>query len=400
MVAWNELLRELERYRVQYEGGGAAAVPQDDALANSRALQRFVDEENAATGIRLLSRSSGDVRTFGRTVVLNMLLRLRRPSCPERSLGVLTPKDMTAHQLVWHTRCNGVFTTNYDTLLEDSFHLAPLNTRAEENGHSGPLRIYKYSAEFLKFILSVPRFVLKLHGDVNDLGTMVFDPASAWNDGGRLGPPHGTALLTVFQHASEVGHMVYVGAGLRDETFKRLHGPRMTSKPEPERFESVALVPEWEVERIARELGNSSVMLEKINLLTYADDGLRGGRASVQHQETQAFLNQLRTQRRDCAFGTFNEEALDLYQQMRKLSTMRRKYLTHEWSAMACPFPSEWSDVKPNEPGTYWCRPKQGDKTPFIVTFEYCTPLSGTVLMGFGLEGRPAGEVYEWSPVD
>jgi hypothetical protein len=132
----------------------------------------------------------------------------------------------------------------------------------------GPaLHSYRYGAEFLRYLLSNPRFVLKLHGDINDIGSMELDPESAWErrgrlrSGGRKG--RGADLKRVYSAILRQAHMVYVGCGFRDRTISELHAASRHESRTPSTCR-IALLPSREVSsRLRREFPD-------INLLTFS----------------------------------------------------------------------------------------------------------------------------------
>ncbi len=130
------------------------------------------------------------------------------------------------------------------------------------------LRSYRYDAEFLSFILSNPQFVLKLHGDINDINTMLLDPDRAW-DNGALSGSRGDRLRTTYSSAAGLGHIVFVGAGMRDRTILELHSAWKSSGIERrEGLRFVALVPEGELDTIREELQDA----ETRQVIGRADD--------------------------------------------------------------------------------------------------------------------------------
>lgn len=166
ICGWRDLAQLIHGYRVAYEGYTGELPPADSAQINSQYLREFVTEL-AEDGSRILARGSTDRRVFGRTVVLNLLLRH-----DARRGWPIKEESLRLHAALWPCRPHGIFTTNYDTLIERS---CPADIGAY-------LRVYRHTAAYLPFILSNPVFVLKLHGDVNDIGTMVLDPEYAWRD--------------------------------------------------------------------------------------------------------------------------------------------------------------------------------------------------------------------------
>jgi NAD-dependent SIR2 family protein deacetylase len=130
-------------------------------------------------------------RTLGRAALLNMLLRYRAPrycllpgrdeadegvsELPRRRPGKEpSDEDLILQRLVWQSGCHGILTSNYDLLLEHA------HSRLEKGG---ALRSYRYTADLLRYILSNRRFILHLHGDINDIATMQCHPSHAWSTG-------------------------------------------------------------------------------------------------------------------------------------------------------------------------------------------------------------------------
>lgn len=140
LLGWSSLVQAVEQYRRHYETWPDEQSPGKTADEQSAYLQRFVTEE------AILEHGSQDHRVFGRLVLLNILLR-HRPgmggTTPE--LITLMPDDL--HSWIWACWPHGVFTTNYDVLAE----------RACPPTQSADLRVYRYFAGFLPYILSNPR---------------------------------------------------------------------------------------------------------------------------------------------------------------------------------------------------------------------------------------------------
>ncbi len=267
LVRWNEMPSMIWWYRRHYEGRTRQrACPPDDesdetAKKNAAFLQSFVAQpERKNRLIRSLSRQSRDPRGLGRTALLNMMLRYRAPrlqftedNCkaapvprdpkkPHARPGKEpSAEDLVLHSLIWRSACNGVLTTNYDMLLEHAYSLFH---------HGAALRSYRYNADFLRYLLSNPRFVLKLHGDINDFGSMELDPDGAWEKKrkkkGRFVDQEnrGDDLKRVYRAILAQGHMVYVGCGFRDRTIEELHRFWVNNPyPGEQRNFRIALIP-------------------------------------------------------------------------------------------------------------------------------------------------------------
>jgi hypothetical protein len=219
----------------------------------------------------MLSRVNSDPNVLGRTVLLNLLLRYRAPRTTIDETGSPIIKDRTRsgeepfaedlmlHSLIWRTKCHGVLTPNYDMLLEHAYSFFD---------HGAALRSYRYNADFLRYIMSNPRFVLKIHGDINDIGRMQFNPETAWAH--KFGKKHGQDLKLVYQTALRNGHMIYVGVGFRDRTIKELHRYWRENGGGSSSLR-VALMPESEVNKEAGEVLRQ-YPFEDINVLTYEDE--------------------------------------------------------------------------------------------------------------------------------
>lgn len=241
LVGWSEMACLIWIYRKAFEGKDFPPCPDNTSKGIEEFLDRFVRERiqgNLPDSPRILSRSAGqspaERRTLGRVALLNMLLRYRGPrrflkpgggsavvdfdqekQARERPGEEPSQEDLMVHSMIWRSRCHGVFTTNYDMLLEHAFSLFH---------HGAALRTYRYKADFLRFILSNPHFVLKLHGDINDIATMEFCPRRAWRKGRLSGSRgRGRDLERAYNAALNRGHMIYLGCGFQDATIRRLH---------------------------------------------------------------------------------------------------------------------------------------------------------------------------------
>lgn len=274
LVGWKEMTCLIWWYLKNYERKEELPPCPTDPEEMARFLQEFITEtESPESSLRIMSRESTDQRALGRTSLLNMMLRYRAPRVRWSAEGgevkpvslssklrgrpgqPLDAEDLVLHSLVWRTGCHGVLTTNYDVLLEHAYALY---------SHGAELRSYRYTANFLRYLASNPRFVLKLHGDINDLATMEFDPNGAWRDGGRFADETGRGedLKRVYSALLSRGHIVYVGCGFTDETIRRLHDDWVTRRA-ASRFHRVALIPVWEEEVKER--------FPSIEFLTYKD---------------------------------------------------------------------------------------------------------------------------------
>jgi hypothetical protein len=264
LVSWSQLIEKVHRYRVYFEQYQGTMPPADDAKLNSRYLQEFlaeVDSEHGDCSYPILSALSKSRKTFGRTVLLNLLFRHHH-----RRNHALAEDDLVLQRRLWACRPQGILTTNYDTLLEVA---CPSDDRAL-------LRVYRYTAAFLPFIMSNPLFVLKLHGDVNDLQTMILDPESAWVRSEQLGGPKGVHIKRLYREIIENGHLVYVGVGFRDQTILSLDSEVRATRKQAA-LHRVALVPLSETQPNT-ELGQylrggyyDDARFEGITFLTYED---------------------------------------------------------------------------------------------------------------------------------
>jgi|GEM_PF-5134258 len=264
LVGWSEMACLIWMYEKYFEQK-LNPCPCDKVEEIEKFLDDFVEEKvEESSSVRILSRaaekfgSKGDPRSLGRAALLNMLFRYRGPRVFLEPQGdvvgrkqkegrlVLRPRpgeepsqeDLAVFSMIWRSGCHGVFTTNYDMLLEHAFSLYH---------HGAALRSYRYRADFLRFILSNPRFVLKLHGDINDIRTMELCPRKAWAEGGLSETGgRGKDLQRVYEAALNRGHMIYLGCGFRDETIRRLHD---YWRPKNEgTLTRIALIPKWQLE--------------------------------------------------------------------------------------------------------------------------------------------------------
>ncbi len=129
--------------------------------------------------------------------------------------------------------------------------------------------------------MSNRQFVLKLHGDINDIGTMQFNPEAAWDEGGVLADTstsYGGDLKEVYSTALQNGHMVYVGMGFRDRTIFELHKYWRDHNQRTSNLR-IALIPERELHRIKDEINRRNQkglfnkdMFDDIKFLTYGHE--------------------------------------------------------------------------------------------------------------------------------
>jgi hypothetical protein len=307
-------------------------------------LSRFVEEkvnEKRRDSPRILSWEAGrtgrERRTIGRAALLNMLFRYRGPRIrlkPQEGRAVEdvagrprhrpgeepSEEDLTVHSMIWRSRCHGIFTTNYDMLLEHAFSLYR---------HGAALRTYRYTADFLRFILSNPRFVLKLHGDINDIRSMELCPITAWRKGGTPNQRRAD-LINVYEAALDRGHMVYLGCGFRDEAIHRLHEswkPTDASR----RFCRVAVLPE---DRAAELRQASAGPWRGIEFLGYPSD---------RFSEVERFMQEVVSARSGARERwSASPEATDLHRQLFRGSDplgARRNFSTEPWSCKGVVLP-------------------------------------------------------------
>lgn len=340
LVGWSEMACLIWRYLDQYERAQPDDCPLDSADDNERFLADFVIRNTElGSGVRILSRESegpgaetSDGRAFSRAALLNMLLRYRAPryrvipahnKCAESEPGGSprprpgeepNAEDLAVHHLLWKCGCHGILTSNYDLLLEHTHSLA---------GRGAALRSYRYTADLLRFILSNRRFVLHLHGDINDIATMEFHPSNAWEKGGSLGPPgnRGEDLRRVYARILERGHVIYLGCGFRDETIRRLHDGRR-GPGEAGRTSWLALVPRAELPRILAH------QFPGITFLTWDDPG-----------EVREFVERVHSVRSQASrVERPSLEASDLHRQLfhsEPGAALRRNLCTDPWTCKA-----------------------------------------------------------------
>lgn len=334
LAGWHEMACLIWRYLDGYERKeGLERCPDNTSEQIEDFLDRFVKGENECAQ-RILSRESGeqeppDQRAFGRAALLNMLLRILGPCCqwasdggkavanggPGRLRGgcEVEAEDLALHSLLWQSGCHGILTSNYDLLLEHAFCITYQRTA---------LRSYRYTAVLLRYILSNRRFVLHLHGDINDIATMEFHPSRAWREGSLSGEGgRGDDLKRVYRAALERGHMIYLGCGFRDETIRRLHDTgREKAVPERRRL---ALVRGSEVERGEIKLAE----FPGIEFLTWDDPS-----------EIQRFVEQVAAVRKDTGLGGFPSlEATDLHGQLFMGAGLGQHYCTEPWTCRHLP---------------------------------------------------------------
>lgn len=397
LVGWNQMAKAISRFRREYESDVSdRPPPRDHAKENAAYLRRFVEEKDPQGNV-ILSRDSTDVRTFARTVYLNFLLR-----CQRQSLKLFSENDLEFHHAVWQTRCQGIFTTNYDMLLEEAFNLIPPSQRHPTYGHPAALRTYRYYARFLPFLLSVPRFVLKLHGDIDDIGTMLFDPETAWDQNKQLDGRVGDDLRHVFDAALRSGHMIYIGCGGRDRTFRELHQWR--GRTQHISHQRLFFVPANELASICKGIGNAT---EGLLFLTYGDSQVPPTR-DLAASELKEFLGALT----NCAASRpmyFSNEAAELSSQIKSNSRLTRKWITPSWEVSGVKLPALWNDGSPPGTGRYLWRRKEGNRRPFFASVEEMGTFLSVELEGHehqwrGDRSQPLDELllfYEWiGPVD
>lgn len=342
LAGWGEMACLIWLYRKNFEGVEKPGCPTDTAQNIEKFLDDFIREKikkGDKQTPRILSRKAGkhleEERAFGRTALLNMLLRYRGPRVvlkPEDGRAVADPKkkprfrpgkgpgkkDLMVQSLIWRSRCHGVFTTNYDMLLENAFSLYH---------DGGALRSYRYTANFLRFILSNPHFVLKLHGDINDIATMELCPRKAWSSKGRLTgkkDSRGQDLKDAYAATLDRGHMIYLGCGFRDETIRQLHRnwqPKVKSQP----LTRIALLPEWELKESATNVEIERTPKHGIELLSFSN-----------FAEVKSFMEEVISVRSGTReYWASCPEASDLHQQLFldwNPLTAKRHFTTEPWS--------------------------------------------------------------------
>lgn len=363
LASWGEQASLIWSYLRSYEKRECSPCPANKVNEIETLLDDFVREtvdKDDPRSAAILSREAGEgePRTLGRAALLNLLIRYRGPRVRLRSkdgqavpCGCLRPRpgeepsveDLTVHSMIWRSRCHGVFTTNYDMLLEHAFSLYH---------HGAALRTYRYTADYLRFLLSNPHFVLKLHGDINDIASMEFRPRKAWSTGGlsqRYG--RGEDLKHVYRAALDRGHMIYLGCGFRDETVEQLHRGWEFDANRP--FYRIALLPDRELSdpATADQIGRTS--RQGIEFLTVGDYG-----------EIRQFMEQVVDQR---ASGFVREgscpEASDIHRQIflsLQPTEATRSFTTQPWSCRGIiqTEPQEPSPASPNR--RWWCLGRRG----------------------------------------
>jgi hypothetical protein len=254
----------------------------------SRFLQAFLkDKVSEGPGSPMaLSRAALECgvecreRTYLRTVLLNRYLRHAcgmdgSGNAPlHASFPVPAPINFPAldHQRALHAcRPHGVLTPNYDPLIEHAFC---------RFGEPSAVRVYRYSAQFLPLIHTNPSYILKLHGDINDIGTMLFDPEAAWEADGALAGRAGADLKDVYADVCSKEHLVFVGAGMRDRTVLELHKAwRCDERSRAATLRRIAFVPEGEVRSIRSELAGRTVaetLFDDVEFCTFTPGEDRG----------------------------------------------------------------------------------------------------------------------------
>lgn len=272
-------------------------------------------------------------RALGRAALLNMLLRYRAPlvrlvpgkreveAAPEAAPR-LRPgeepiaEDLVVQSLLWESGCHGILTSNYDLLLEHAFSLR----------YGAALRSYRYTADLLRYILSNRRFVLHLHGDINDIATMEFNPSNAWKENGSLAAPgnRGRDLKRVYADSLERGHMIYLGCGFRDETIHKLHSTSVSKRVRGAKSR-LALVPKSEIDN--GDIGRAR--FPRIKFLTWDDP-----------KEVREFVERVVLIRKEAGWREHPSlEATDLHRQLflsRTPAALRRNLHTKPWTCKAC----------------------------------------------------------------
>ena len=369
LLGWNELTAAISHFRQSHEGDTGDNPPQDDeALQNATYLRQFIGEKDS-TNRPILSHDSESIRTFGRTVLINLLLRLPKVNpdasfdTPRGSLRSLVERDLEFHSAVWRTQCQGVFTTNYDMLIEDAYRLARPWERIDLYCHTEGLRTYRFNAQFLRFLLGVPRFVLKLHGDIDDIGSMLFDPETAWDDDNPLGGQAGSDLCHAFSAALHAGHMIYIGCGGRDRTFRQLHTWRDRASHGP--YQRLFFVSATEVPNIVEDMGSA---IDDLVFPTYGsvDDQHHSSLAST---ELRAFLNELIycTESRP---QFYSREAVDLCQQLTSGGPSERHWVTTAWDVGGIQIRRSWNRGSPQRIGRYLWRRLEQNPRLFFATIQ------------------------------
>jgi hypothetical protein len=145
LAGWGEMASIVWGYLKHYEKEDVDLCPPDVGKKNAEFLQEF------AAG-KILSHNSKHPDGLTRTALLNMILRYRAPRTtlntedPQKLGRILkeertrygkepNAEDLVLQSLIWRTHCHGVFTSNYDMLLEHAFsifnHGAALRSLAE-----------------------------------------------------------------------------------------------------------------------------------------------------------------------------------------------------------------------------------------------------------------------------
>jgi hypothetical protein len=226
LPGWFQMAISLHSFMQVFEKANLPDFTLQNELELSKFFQDFIEEKSQAPGDNcyLLSPTSNDNRLFGRTVALNLLFRCRGgffdgqnfiDSAEVFCRAGTEPKaeDLSVHSALWRAGVHGIITTNYDILLERAYSFF---------NHPGGLRTYRYDASFLRFILSTPRFIVKIHGDINDLGSMILDPEMAWKKSTYLNGRMGFEVKKLYSNIREAGALVFLGVGFRDRTICEL----------------------------------------------------------------------------------------------------------------------------------------------------------------------------------
>lgn len=230
MPSWWQMTDMLITYLTDVECAGCRDDYRfQDEADICRFMQLFAAESATVNGktYPILSAESDDPRVFGRAAILNMAFRYRHgnrqmllpggkpnPRFRPRAGKPPSSEDLAMHSMLWSAGIHGIITPNYDVLLEraHSFY-----------NHVEDVRSYRYNAEFIGLVRSSPRFVLKLHGDINDLSSMCLDPVSAWTRSDQLGGTFGKRIKRFYSEINRDSIIVYLGLGFRDHSIAELH---------------------------------------------------------------------------------------------------------------------------------------------------------------------------------
>lgn len=248
LPSWTGASNAFVKYLHRYADDKAPVNLDPEEVLGSFIERAFTDKGSER---KYTDGNVDDDTAFGRAAVINMVFRFREErdaSIDNDSFSGRAPRagrppameDLYLHSLLWRIGVHGVLTPNYDVLLERAF---------EFFDHHKDVRIYRYDAAFLPYILSSPRFIVKLHGDVNDIRGMLLHPSNAWSNDGTLNGQYGDECAAVYKSMLSKGSMIYLGNGFRDRTFYELHS-RWLDSPDQAKGQRVAILPEWEIEDI------------------------------------------------------------------------------------------------------------------------------------------------------